>query len=199
MSNALPEHGASQSPNNLATGKQENFSNIQTFGCRIWVCPPGYHTAKLKPNSHKGVFLWYIPHTTCNIPWYDTKIAKVKIPTHACFEEGMNNLPVTEMPKKVAHLVCMDDGQHVTPDVAELHASNFAFDIVPFVLIFTGWLKCSNSLNNNSFRLLFEDNPILHCTFVSKIAKRSGSSALCSLYKAICCKLLGTYVLRNQS
>ena len=47
MSNALPERGTSQSPVSLATGKQEKFSNIQTFGCLVWVCPPGHCNAKL--------------------------------------------------------------------------------------------------------------------------------------------------------
>ena len=45
------------------------------------------------------------------------------------------------------------DRQPVPPDIAELNASNFAFDVVPFVPIFTGWLKCSDSPNNNAFGL----------------------------------------------
>ena len=48
----------------------------------------------------------------------------------AWFEEGMNDLPpVTKMPPNVAHLMQTNDGQPVAPYVAELHASNFAFDI----------------------------------------------------------------------
>ena len=108
----------------------------------------------------------------------------------------MNDLPVTDMPPSVSHLVQTGDGQPVAPDVAELHASNFACDIVPFVPIFTGWLKRSNSANDASFGLKFEDDPILHCPFVSDIAKQSASSALCSSHKATCCKLLGAYVLK---
>ena len=108
----------------------------------------------------------------------------------------MNDLPVTDMPPNVAHLVRTDDGQPVEPDISELNASNFAFNVVPFFPIFTGWLKRSNSATDTSFGLGFEDNPILHCPFISDmIAKRSASSALCSSYKATCRKLLGAYVL----
>ena len=109
----------------------------------------------------------------------------------------MNNLPLTGMPSNVAHLVCFNDGQPVAPDIDELHASNFAFDIIPFVTIFAGWLKCSDSLtDNSSFGLTFEDGPILHCTFIFNVAKRSALSALCSLHKgATRRKLVCAYVL----
>ena len=92
---------------------------------------------------------------------------------HAQFDEGMNDLPVTNMPPNVAHLVRTDNGQPVALDVADLHASHFAFDIVPFVPIFTRWLKRSNSNNDASFGLKFEDDPILHCPYVSDITKQS--------------------------
>ena len=57
MSDAFLEWGASASPVKLATGKSKNFLNIWTFGCQVWVLPPGAQTAKLKPNSQKGIFL----------------------------------------------------------------------------------------------------------------------------------------------
>ena len=71
MSNAFPEPTQQRSPIALATGKPEDFSNIRTFGCRVWVRPPGRRPAKLIPNSRKGVFLGYVPNTTQNILWYD--------------------------------------------------------------------------------------------------------------------------------
>ena len=90
MSNALPERNLTQSPIQLATGKPKNFANIQTFGCRVWVRPPGSRSAKLKPNLQKGIFLGYVPRTTRNILWYDLETFKIKIATHACFDKGMN-------------------------------------------------------------------------------------------------------------
>ena len=41
----------------MATGKVNHLSALGTFGCRIWVHPPGHHQAKLPPNLQKGVFL----------------------------------------------------------------------------------------------------------------------------------------------
>ena len=55
----------------------------------------------------------------------------------------MNNLPVTEMPPNVAHLIRTSDGANIQPDVAELNTLHFDFDIVPFVPLFNGWLKRS--------------------------------------------------------
>ena len=105
---------------------------------------------------------------------------------HACFDKGMNGLPVTKMPPNVAHLIRMDDGQPVAPHIAELHASNFAFDIISFVPIFTGWLKQSASTLDPSFGLTFKDDPILPCFFVSDTAK----NVQCCLLSAPCTKQL---------
>ena len=37
LQNAFPERNATASPISLATGKQENLTNLRTFGCRAWV------------------------------------------------------------------------------------------------------------------------------------------------------------------
>ena len=82
ISNALLECGATQSPISLATEKPENFANNQTFGCCVWVQPPGSCSAKLKPNFCKGIFLGYVPCTTWNILWYNLETSRIKIATH---------------------------------------------------------------------------------------------------------------------
>ena len=69
----------------------------------------GQRSTKLKPNSQKGVFLAYVPHTTQNILLYDLETSRIKIATHAQFDEGMNDLPVTNIPPNVAHLIQADD------------------------------------------------------------------------------------------
>ena len=81
--NALPERNRSISPLELATSIRENFTHLRTFGCRVWVRPPGKRKAKLKPNSRKGIFLGYVPYTTRNILWYDVETSRIKIATHA--------------------------------------------------------------------------------------------------------------------
>jgi hypothetical protein len=39
--NALPHRNQSSSPLFLSTGKKDNFTNLRTFGCRVFFCPPG--------------------------------------------------------------------------------------------------------------------------------------------------------------
>ena len=49
MSIAFPEPSQSQSTVRPATGESEDFSNVRTFGCCVWVGPLGHGPAKLKP------------------------------------------------------------------------------------------------------------------------------------------------------
>ena len=184
MSNALPDPSQDKSPIALATGRPEDFSNIRTFGCRVWVRPPGKRSAKLQPNSRKGIFLGYVPHTTRNILWYDVETTRIKIATHARFDEGMNDLPVTDMPPNVAHLRRTDDGDAIPADVSELSASDFCFDIVPFVTTFHGHLPRRQSRSDPTFGLSFADDPVQKRAFVTDIRNRSSASTLCSSPKA---------------
>ena len=101
LENAFPEPGERSSPLRKATGHPENLSNLRTFGCRVWVRPSTKRVAKLIPNSKKGIFLGYVPYTTRNILWYDLETSKVKIATHARFDEGMNDLPISDIPPNV--------------------------------------------------------------------------------------------------
>ena len=96
LKNALPVKEQEHSPVEMATGKQEDFSALRTFGCRVWVRPPGRRGAKLLPNSRKGIFLGFLPNTTKNIIWYDCESTRIKIAKHARFDEGMNDLPLME-------------------------------------------------------------------------------------------------------
>ena len=73
----------------------------------------------------------------------------------------MNDLPVTEVPPNVAHLVCTADGEHIQPDVAELNSLHFEFDIVPFIPLFNSSIKRLHSYDNPTFGLSFEDDPVL--------------------------------------
>jgi hypothetical protein len=43
IKNALPQKGQQQLPHELIHGTKPNFSGLRTFGCRVWVRPPGQH------------------------------------------------------------------------------------------------------------------------------------------------------------
>ena len=195
MSNAFPEPSKHLSPVALSMGKPENFANIQTFGCRAWVRPPGKRNAKLKPTSRKGNFLGYVPHATRNILWHDIETTKIKIATHARFDEGMNDLPVTDVPPNVAHLCQADDGNDVPQDDDELTSQHFAFDVVPFVCTFLGHLDKHESRDDPTFGLELADDPICKRAFITAISKQSAASALCASHSATCKKLLGAHIL----
>ena len=94
----------------------EDFTNLRTFGCRVWVRPPGKRPAKLVVNSRKGIFLGYVPYTTRNILWYDPETHRVKIATHACFDKGYNDVPTTQIPPNVIHLHRTKDKGTIQPD-----------------------------------------------------------------------------------
>ena len=63
-------------------GKVDDFAAFRTFGCRVWVRPPGRRQHKLRPNSRKGRFLGFLPNTTKNIVWFDPETEKVKTAKH---------------------------------------------------------------------------------------------------------------------
>lgn len=95
IDNAIPSRDQDASPLELAGADRPDFSNFRTFGCRVWVCPPGRRRKKFVSASRKGIFLGYIPNTTRNILWYDPETNHVKIAKHARFDEDMNDLPAS--------------------------------------------------------------------------------------------------------
>ena len=88
IKNALPSRGQVASPLKLATNKEDDFSGFRTFGCRVWVRPPGRCSAKFRINSRECTFLGFLPNTTTNILWYDAETNRVKIAKHARFDES---------------------------------------------------------------------------------------------------------------
>jgi hypothetical protein len=131
--NANPTRGRDLSAyEQLHSGKQEDFSRFRTFGCRVWVRPPGKRKGKLINNARKGIFLGYLPHTTKNLLWYDLETHRVKIAFHARFDEGMNDLPADSIPPNVQHLQRVRDGLPLEPDDHDLSVSAFVFRDSPF-------------------------------------------------------------------
>ena len=161
LSNAFPEPGESASPIEKATGHRENLSNLKTFGCRVHVRPPGKRSAKLIPNSRKGIFLGFVPYTTRNILWYDVNTSRVKIATHARFDEGMNDLPVDAIPPNVQHLQRTEDGLPFQPDDKSIGAGDFCFHITPFAKLLHKSLVPSKTSSDPSYGFALSDDALL--------------------------------------
>ena len=193
--NALPSKGSSMSPITLATGKREDFTNFRTFGCRVWVRPPTGRTTKLRSNARKGLFLGYVPYTTRNILWYDVETNRVKIASHARFDEGMNDLAVKDLPPNVAHLQRRTQGEPLPIDDHELSSDQFHFTITPFANLLSEWLKHDPKSTDSAYGFTFADDELLQKPYIADIAPKSPASKLRSSHKATLRKLRGAFVM----
>ena len=131
--NNLVGSGQSQSPLQLALGQKENLQNCCTFGCCVWVRPSTYHKSKFWNNSQKGIFLGFVPNTTHNIIWYDVKTERVKIVSHAKFDEGMNDIPINKLPLNALHLQQSEFRKPIAPDPTNLNTTNSNSEYHPLI------------------------------------------------------------------
>lgn len=193
IDNSLPSRDQEHAPLKLAHNKTDDFTNFRTFGCRVWVRPPGQRKAKLLPNSRKGIFLGYLPDTTSNILWYDPETSRVKIAKHARFDEGMNDLPITDVPPNVVHLQRTQIGEPIPADELELDGSPFDADPSPFFRTIDKTVTVSCQRNTFGFSLQTDD--LSGRVFVSDIKQNSSASRLFSSHKSTNNKLRGAYIV----
>ena len=195
LTNAFPTAGNTASPVFKATASKEDLHALRTFGCRVWVRPPGKRKAKLVPNSRKGIFLGYVPYTTRNILWYDPATTRVKIATHARFDEGMNDLPVTEIPPNVQHLSRTDDGVAFPAEQSEVAASDFSFYISPFSDLLHKRLSHTAKSSHSTYGFSFADDPLMQKPYVEDIADKSDACRLFSNRRASRNRLRGAFLV----
>ena len=191
--NAIPQRTQTQSPLQLVTGKKENLRNFKTFGCRVWVRPPGRRSAKFKNNSRKGIFLGYLPQTTKNILWYDIETDCVKIASHARFDEGMNDLPIDAIPPNIIHLQRSENGSPIPPDDSEIEDIDLNFHISPFQDIMTKEIhvKCKSP----TFGLQLDQDELNGRVFLKDVTKKSSAATMFSTWKATRNKVRGAYIV----
>ena len=176
--NALPRKGQTKSRTELATGKKENLRKFKTFGSRVWIRPPGGRKSKLKPNARKGIFLGFIPNTTRNIIWFDEETHKIKSASHARFDEGMNDLPLTSLPPNVVHLQRTNDNIKFPMDVKETTIDNFFFYASPFdeTLVTSLTVSCKHP----TFGLTLKEDEINSRTYVHHLIDKTSAAAMFS-------------------
>ena len=69
--------------------------------------PPGGSDAKFHSRSKKGIHLGFPKNTAKNVIWHGPETDNVIIAKHACFDEGMNDLPIHKLPPNALQLhVC---------------------------------------------------------------------------------------------
>lgn len=112
-------------------GLKDDFTNFKTFGCRVWVRPPGERRSCWRKHAKEGIFLGFSPRTTRNILWYNPLRSKVSIAKHARFDEGFSNVPLEILPLNVIHL--NKAGKKPYPaDQKETSPEEFQFFLHPF-------------------------------------------------------------------
>ncbi|MCP4167411.1 MAG: DDE-type integrase/transposase/recombinase, partial [Chloroflexi bacterium] len=100
--NLTPRAGQTQSPYEKVTGKRPNLKNLRTFGCRVWVRPPGRRSTRRENHTIKGIFLGYTV-TMSQIYYLDNATTRVKTTIHATFDEGMNDLDKPTPNARILH------------------------------------------------------------------------------------------------
>ena len=195
LANAFPERGEEQSPLEKATAKKENLTSFRTFGCRVWVRPPGRKSAKFQPNSRKGIFLGFVPYSTRNILWYDLETTRVKIAFHARFDEGMNDLPFESLPPNVKHLQRTDEGQPFPIEPDTVSTSSFTFSVEPFADVLHQRIQASPTNSNPLYGLVLATDDLLQRTMITDVKPKSPAARLFPSHKAAKSKLIGAYVM----
>ena len=194
IDNSFPSRDQTQTPLLLATGKVDDFTAFRTFGCRVWVRPPGRRRAKLVPNSRKGIFLGFLPNTTKNIVWYDPETERVKTAKHARFDEGMNDLPAEAIPPNVVHLQRLQQGDPLPAEPSESSIDEFYFTTNPFSHTLTRHMKVK--CKNPTFGITVSTDELTDRAYISDIKRDSSVSKLYSSYKATCNKIRGAYIVK---
>jgi len=181
------------SPNYITTGKKDDLSSLHTFGCRVWVRPPGRRSAKLIRNSRKGIFLGFIPNTDKNIIWYDTETHVVKIAKHVRFDEGMNDLPPDLAPPNVVHLQRTQNGETLPAQVEETSVNQFTFHLNPFSYTMVKGVQVTD--DDSSYGLTLASDELNHQAYVIDVKENNTADKMYATHKLTLKNVKGAYLV----
>ena len=190
----MPHKGQNDSPLYLATVKKDNFKNLCTFGCRVYVQPLGVQKKHFKEDARQGIFLGYIPHTDCLILYYNEGSCQLKISTHAKFDEGFNDLPVDNLPLNSQQILCLNS-TCVPADTKELDSSDLEF-FHPFSYKETAFIPVLPNTTNFLFGFDLVDCDISGHTYIKDVNNTKSSSTATSFgtckqsRKKLCCSFI---------
>ncbi|MCE2995760.1 MAG: hypothetical protein LW863_09190 [Flammeovirgaceae bacterium] len=195
LKNSIPSRHRPLSPVVMATSRKDNFKDLRTFGCRVWVRPSGRRPIKLKPNSRKGIFLGYIPNTRKNILWFDIESQRVKIAKHARFDEGFNDVPITEIPPNVQHLQRARYGERLPTEQTETSIAPFECFVSPFSHTLTATVKVKASNASPTFGFNLNTDALNDRVYVKSISPTSSAAAIFGRPKSTNNKIRGAYII----
>ena len=170
------------SPIHLSTGKKDNLKNLHTFGCQVWVRPPGIQAKRFKDKARKRIFLGYVPHTTQNIIWYDVEFQRCKIAVHCVFDKGFNYVPIESLSSNAQYLLRVANGNDLTEIKGSVDAvSDLEFYIYPFPEKQTTVVHVSPTEDNPTFGFEMKTDKLHKRVYISNASAKSTAS---SIYKS---------------
>jgi hypothetical protein len=92
-------HGDRDVPVIRIGGKRPDVAQIRTFGCQVYVRPPGNQPSKLEPNVNEGKYVG--PTTTFNQANYQYYRAHTS--AHVHYDEGMNDTVTPTLKSRQLH------------------------------------------------------------------------------------------------
>jgi hypothetical protein len=112
LHNMVP-HGDRGGPIIWIGGKQPDVAQIRTFGCQVYVRPPGKCPSKLEPHVNEGTYLG--PTATFTQAHYqDHRTLKFKTSAHVRYDEGMNG---SATPTPNSHQLHTALGRQLPPEI----------------------------------------------------------------------------------
>lgn len=133
--NLFPHGKRPLSPFEMLHGRKPDVSHLRIFGSRVYIRPPGKRPSKLDLHAIKGIFLGYTS-TLKQIYYLECSTNKVKIASHAKFDEGMNDLPLDQLPpfaihirKALGHSVPADLNEVTAPQHVDIFCSDQLFPV----------------------------------------------------------------------
>ena len=193
--NALPGAGQGSSPIHLSTGKKDNLKNLRTFGCRVWVRPPGIQAKRFKDKARKGIFLGYVPHTTRNIIWYDVESQRCKIAVHCVFDEGFNDVPAESLCLNAQHLLRISNSSDLTEIEGPVNASSdLEFYIYPFSEKQTTVVNVSPTNEDPTFGFDLKTDELYKRVYIGDAKEKSSASAIYKSKKGFRNNLKGAFL-----
>ena len=98
---------------------------------------------------------------------------RVKIAKHAKFDEGMNDIPLDQLPPNAMQLQRSEIGHRIPPDNQEIKSSDLIFTVSPFDKILTKEIRMS--CNSHTFGLILRTDEINQRTYIENIAPNSSA------------------------
>jgi Reverse transcriptase (RNA-dependent DNA polymerase)/GAG-pre-integrase domain len=178
-----------RTPYEILTGNVPDLSKVRTFGCRVYVRPPGGRKRKTADNTRKGQFLGY-KATTKNIIYIDDRTREIKEAFHVRFDEAFNDLAAP--PPNAVALRAVAAGQEVgaiTDDVPP--GSHPILEICPTPFMSPLTISCPIACNNKALGFTVKHDPNRDRGYIASIVPRSSASKV-SIAKS---KFVGAFVL----